>query len=252
MTATLTGKTALITGGGSGIGRATAQAFAREGAIVVVAGRNAESLDETVRLIKEEHGQAHAVVADVTRADDVRAMVDTASQHGGLHIAVNNAGVLGQPAPVADLDEDTWSTVLATNATGVWLSMKYQIAHMINNGGGAIVNVASNIGAHMTLPSLAAYAASKAAVSSLTRTAAKEYIGHGIRINAISPGPIDTSMSLLPGETEAERAARFRDALPAGRVGSLDEAAGTILWLTSPASGFVVGHDLVIDGGAAA
>lgn len=252
MTTTLSGKTALITGGGSGIGRATAQAFAREGAIVVVAGRNAESLEETVRLIKEEHGQAYAVVADVTRADDVRAMVDAASQHGGLHIAVNNAGVVGRPAPVADLDEDTWSTVFATNTTGVWLSMKYQIAHMLNNGGGAIVNVASTVGAHITIPSMAAYAASKAAVSSLTRTAAKEYIGHGIRINAISPGPIDTSMSLLPGETDVERAARLSGALPAGRVGSLDEAAGTILWLTSPASGFVVGHDLVIDGGAAA
>ncbi len=138
------------------------------------------------------------------------------------------------------------------NLTGVFLAMKHQIAYMRDNGGGVIVNTASNLGAHMRVPFLGAYAASKAAVSALSRAAAKEYIGAGIRINAISPGPIDTPMSLRPGETEAGRAERVRHALPIGRVGTLAEAASAVLWLASPEAGFAVGHDLVIDGGASA
>ena len=130
--------------------------------------------------------------------------------------------------------------------------MKHELTHMRAHGGGTIVNTASNIGAHLRLPFLGAYAASKAAASALTRTAAREAIGQGIRINAISPGPIDTAMSLFPGESEADRSERLKDALPIGRVGSVDEAVSAVLWLASPASGFTVGHDLVIDGGATA
>lgn len=253
MNAPFTGKIVLVTGGGSGIGRATAQAFAREEATVVVAGRSPESLAQTVQLIEAEGGRASAVTADVTRADDVARLVQaTVTRHGGLDIAFNNAGILGIPAPLAELGEDVWSTVLTANVTGVWLSMKYEIAHMRANGGGAIINTASVIGAPITVPGLGAYAASKAGVVALTRTAAQEYIRDGIRINAVSPGPFDTSMSMRPGETEAERAARMRDELPIGRVGALDEVAATVLWLASTESGFVVGHELVIDGGAAA
>lgn len=243
----------LVTGGGAGIGRATALAFAREGASVVVAGRGRESLAHTVKLIEADDGDATAITADVTRADDVdRLVAETVSRYGGLDIAFNNAGILGAAAPAAELDDEAWSAVLTTNVTGVWLSMKHEIAYMRGHGGGVIVNVASVIGAHITVPGLAAYAASKAAVSSLTRTAAKEYIGDGVRINAVSPGPMDTSMSLRPGETDADRAARLRESLPIGRVGSLDEAVGTVLWLASPDAGYTVGHDLVVDGGAAA
>jgi NAD(P)-dependent dehydrogenase (short-subunit alcohol dehydrogenase family) len=134
----------------------------------------------------------------------------------------------------------------------VFLAMKHEITHMRANGGGVIINTASNLGAHMRLPFLGAYAATKAAVSALTRTAAREYIAAGIRINAISPGPIDTPMSLRPGETEADRDARLKDALPAGRAGTTSEAAAAVLWLASSEAGFTIGHDLVIDGGATA
>ncbi len=130
--------------------------------------------------------------------------------------------------------------------------MKHEIGQLRRTGGGVIVNVASTIGAHATLPGMVAYAATKAAVSALTRTAAREYIAENIPVNAVSPGPVDTPMSRLPGASHAGRAERLANALPIGRVGALEEVASTILWLASPAASFVVGHDLVLDGGATA
>ncbi|NIJ10155.1 NAD(P)-dependent dehydrogenase (short-subunit alcohol dehydrogenase family) [Saccharomonospora amisosensis] len=246
------GKVVLVTGGGSGIGRATAVAFAREGATVAVAGRSPEPLARTVELIGEAGGEGSAIPADVSRPEDVAGLVETAvDRHGGLHVAFNNAGVLAAGA-IADIDEADWDRLLAINLTGVWLSMKHEISYMRAHGGGTIVNTASNLGAHMRLASLGAYAASKAAVSALTRTAAREYIDDGIRINAISPGPIDTTMSLQQGETEADRADRMKTVLPARRVGTLDEAAAAVLWLASAESSYTIGHDLVLDGGATA
>ena len=252
MTQRFTGKTVLITGGGSGIGRATALAFAREGATVAVAGRRREPLDQTVRLIEDAGGQASVVTADVSSpADAERLVAATADRHGGLHIAFNNAGII-EAGPLADMDDAAWDRQIAVNLTGVFLAMKHEINCMRASGGGVIVNTASNLGAHMRLPFLGAYAATKAAVSALTRAAAREYIADGIRINAISPGPIDTPMSLRPGETEADRDKRLAGALPAGRAGTVAEAAAAVLWLASPEAGFTVGHDLVIDGGATA
>ncbi|MBB6345636.1 SDR family NAD(P)-dependent oxidoreductase [Nonomuraea muscovyensis] len=243
-------KSVLVTGGGSGIGRATALAFAREGARVVVAGRGREPLEQTVKLAEEAGGQATAITADVTRPADVERLVAGAvSAYGGLDVAVNNAGILTF-GPVAEMDEADWARTFEVNVTGVMLSMKYEIRHMRAAGGGVIVNVSSNLGPFKRIPGMGAYAASKAAVSALTRTAALECVGDGIRINAVSPGPHDTDMSRLPGETEEERAARL--GLPIGRVGTLREAAGAILWLASDDAGFAVGHDLVVDGGATA
>ncbi|EHY91176.1 SDR family NAD(P)-dependent oxidoreductase [Saccharomonospora azurea] len=244
------GKAALVTGGGSGIGRAIAIALAKEGAAVAVTGRDKDKLAATVGIIQDSGGTAIAVPADVTIASDAAAMVEaTVRELGGLHIAVNSAGVLPPGGQVADISEDSWHAAMA-NLNGTWLSMKYEISHMRDNGGGAIVNLSSAIGSQMTMPYTGAYAASKAGVSVLTRTAAKEYISAGIRVNAVSPGPVETPMSLLPGETEADRAARLAGALPIGRAATVEEVASAVLWLAADESGFTVGHDLVLDGAA--
>ncbi|MDR6318797.1 SDR family NAD(P)-dependent oxidoreductase [Actinoplanes couchii] len=247
-----TGRVALVTGGGSGIGRAVAQALAEEGASVVVAGRDTTALDTTVKLIEADGGTAAAIPADVTVPAQVEALVTaTVDRFGTLDVAVNNAGLLGRPGPLADVAEADWHAVIDTNLTGVYLCMKYEIARMRGRGG-AIVNIASNIGAHGRIPGLGVYGAAKAAVSALTRSTALEYIGENIRINAVSPGPADTTMSLRPGETPPDRAARLATALPIGRVGTLAEITDAVLWLAADESGFTVGHDLVVDGGATA
>lgn len=247
------GKIALITGGGSGIGRAIALAFAAAGATVVVAGRSAESLAATVALVAAAGGTGSAVVADVTVDADAAAMVQACvARHGGLHVAVNSAGIVVAPAPAADIAEVDWNAAIAVNLTGTWLAMKHEIAHMRVHGGGAIVNISSNIGAHGRRAGMAAYAASKAAVSALTQTAARDHIGDGIRINAVSPGATDTPRSLRPGESDADRAARLATFVPLGRVGSTAEVAAAVRWLASDASSFAVGHDLVLDGGVTA
>ncbi|WP_198659038.1 SDR family NAD(P)-dependent oxidoreductase [Nocardiopsis sp. FIRDI 009] len=253
MTARFTDRTVLVVGGGSGIGRATARAFAREGATVVVAGTTEATLSETVALITEDGGRADLVRADVTCEEEVERMVATVvERHGGLDVAHNNAGVFGQAAPVADLDPDTWRRVMDVNVTGVFLAMRREITHMRAHGGGVIVNTSSNIGAHQRLAGLAAYGASKAALSHLTRTAALDHIGDGVRINAVSPGPVDAPMSLLPGESAEQRQARIAPSVPAGRIGGLDEVSSAVLWLASDEAGFTVGHDLVLDGGITA
>ncbi|MFJ1787333.1 SDR family NAD(P)-dependent oxidoreductase [Streptomyces anulatus] len=254
MSARFTGKAVLVTGAGSGIGRAVALAFAAEGASVVAAGRTAASLDETVALIEQEGGSAVAVTADVARSEDVRALVRRTVEHfGSLDVAVNNAGVFRGGAPVADLPEEDWRTLLDINVTGVLLALQAEIARMREQPtGGAIVNIASNLGAHSRIPGVAGYLTTKAAVSALTRAAALDHIADGIRINAVSPGATATTMSLLPGETEAGRAARMKGASPLGRVSSTAEVAAAVLYLASPDAASVVGSDLVIDGGASA
>lgn len=247
------GRTALVTGGGSGLGRAVALAFAAEGADVVVSGRTAGTLAETVRLIESGGGRAAPVVSDTTRPADVEALVRRTAEHfGGLHIAVNNAGILRGVGPVGQVTQEDWQALLDTNLTGVWLAMKHEIAHMRAHGGGAIVNISSNLGAHMRIPNLGAYIATKAAVSALTRSAARDHIHEGVRINAVSPGAADTSMSLRPGETGAERDSRMKGANPLGRVVRTEEVAAAVLYLASDAAGAVVGTDLVIDSGASA
>ncbi|MFJ6700665.1 SDR family NAD(P)-dependent oxidoreductase [Streptomyces sp. NPDC091272] len=248
-----TGKTVLVTGAGSGLGRAIALAFAAEGASVVAAGRTAATLDETVGLIEAAGGAAAAVTADVTVSAQLQHLVEeSVTRFGGLDIAVNNAGILRGNGPVGEVSEEDWDAVLRTNVTGVWLAMKHEIAHMKENGGGAIVNIASNLGAHLRIPNAAAYITSKAAVSALTRAAALDHIHQGIRINAVSPGAAAAPMSLRAGETEADRTERVKTENPLGRVAEAEEVAAAVLYLASPAAGAVVGTDLVIDSGAAA
>ncbi|MFJ8861135.1 SDR family NAD(P)-dependent oxidoreductase [Streptomyces sp. NPDC102451] len=248
-----TGTTVLVTGAGSGLGRAIARAFAAEGASVVAAGRTAASLHETVGLIEAAGGTAAAVTADVTDSGQLRDLVrESVTRFGGLDIAVNNAGIFRGSGPVGEVGEEDWDAVMRTNLTGVWLAMKHEIAHMKENGGGVIVNVSSNLGAHLRVPGAAAYLTSKAGVSVLTRAAALDHIHQGIRINAVSPGASAAPMSLRPGETEAERTERMKSENPLGRVAEAEEVAAAVLYLASPAAGAVVGTDLVIDSGASA
>ncbi len=249
-----TDRTALVTGAGSGIGRAVALALAAEGAHVVVAGRGRGPLEETAARIEAAGGKALAVTADVSRAADVQTVVDAAvDRFGSLDVAVNNAGVFHGGAPLADLAEEDWHEQLGINVTGVFLALAAEVRRMRTQpDGGTIVNIASTLGLHKRSFGTTAYAATKAAVSVLTRGAALDHIADGVRINAVSPGATATSMSLRPGETEEGRAERMRSETPLGRVSAVAEVAAAVLYLASDDAASVVGTDLVVDGGQTA
>lgn len=243
------GKVALVTGGGTGIGRATALAFARGGARVVVAGRRVEEGEGAVRAIREAGGEATFVAADVTDEAAVRGLVEaTVAAYGRLDIAFNNAGNIGQPGPLVDLSAAGFAHTIAGNLTSVWLSMKYEIPAMLARGGGSIVNNASNLG-HIGMANMAAYAAAKHGVVGLTRAAALEYAARGVRINAVSPGSIETPM----GEQAFGSIENYRRAMapnhPVGRIGLPEEVASAVLYLSSGGAGFITGQALLVDGG---
>src|SRR5712691_1793151 len=246
----LDGKVALVTGGASGIGRATALTFAREGAKLVIADMNEEGGQQTVHMITEQGGEAIFVTTDVSKAIEVQALISqTVATYGRLDCAHNNAGIAsgGQRAFTADYPEERWHQVIAVNLTGVWLCMKYELAQMLTQGGGAIVNTASVAGL-VGLPYASAYVASKHGVVGLTKTAALEYAKQGIRVNCVCPGYIQTPMT-APGMEDPERMALMLASEPVGRMGHPEEVAEAVVWLCSDAASFVTGHTMTVDGG---
>ncbi|MDZ8187906.1 MAG: SDR family oxidoreductase [Nostoc sp. ChiSLP02] len=239
-------KVAIVTGGSSGIGRATAVAFAQAGAKVVVAARRVQEGEETVRLAKDAGSEAIFVQTDVTKAVDVQALVNkTLDTFGRLDCACNNAG-FGKSVPLTERSEEEWDAETDVNLKAVWLCMKYQIPAMLKTGSGAIVNMASIGGAVIGTSSFSAYQAAKAGVIGLTRSAAMEYAQQGIRINAISPGLIATEILSNVPENMLQQ---MTDTIPLKRIGRAEEIANAVVWLCSDAASYITGHNLVIDGG---
>jgi NAD(P)-dependent dehydrogenase (short-subunit alcohol dehydrogenase family) len=245
-------KVALVTGGASGIGRATAIAFAQEGAKVLVSDIAETGGQETVRMIRNASGEATFVQADVTQWKEVAALIGaTIDTYQQLDFALNSAGVQGVRTRTADYPKDEWQHVIDVNLNSVWCCMKFELDQMMKQGYGVIINLASVAGL-VGFPSHSAYSASKHAVVGLTKSAALEYIRKGIRINAVCPGFTDTPMIQNAKKEEPEYVQRLIERVPARRMGTPEEIAAAILYLCSDQAGFVTGHTLVLDGGITA
>ncbi|MBD2034546.1 SDR family oxidoreductase [Leptolyngbya sp. FACHB-321] len=245
----LTGKVALVTGGTSGIGRATAIAFAQQGAKVVVAGRRVEEGEKTVELLEASGGEGFFIQTDVTSEVDVKAMIEkTTLQFGQINYAFNNAGIFGETPSLIDQTQEEYEHVMNANVKSVWLSMKYEIAQMLKQGSGAIVNNSSVLGVigNSYVP---LYIASKHAVLGLTRGAALQYAKTGIRINAVAPGAIDTDMFEQATGGQVDAKTQMAGLHPIGRVGKAAEIAQAVIWLCSEGASFVTGQALMVDGG---
>ena len=252
-----TGKVALVTGGGNGIGRAACVAFAKAGARVVAVDRDGAAAEATAGIVRQNGGEAIAITADVTRSAEVRAYVKTTiDKFGRIDCFFNNAGIEGKVAPVAEYDEAVFDAVIGVNVKGVFLGMQHVLPEMIRQGGGAIVNTASVAGLVGT-PNMSAYVASKHAVLGLTKTAAGEVARQGIRINAVCPGPVDTRMihaleeQLSPGNPAA-MSERYQTSLPTGRYTTVEEIASMVLFLCSDLASNTTGGQFVVDGGRTA
>jgi NAD(P)-dependent dehydrogenase (short-subunit alcohol dehydrogenase family) len=245
-------KVAVVTGAASGIGRATALAFAREGANVVVSDVAAQGGEETVRLIKEAGGEATFVKCDVSQVEEVKALVTKAvDTYGRLDYDINIAGIEGTLATTADYPEDVWSKVIGINLTGPYLCMKYAIAQMLTQGAGVIVNMASILGV-VGFATAGAYTAAKHGLVGLTKVAALEYATQGIRVNAVCPGFIETPMVMergLAAGSHPEVYQQLADIHPMKRLGTPQEIAAGVVWLCSEAASFVTGQTLIVDGG---
>ena len=243
------GKVALVTGAGAGFGRATALTFSVKGAKVVVADFAVEAGEETVKMIQQGGGEAIFIKVDVSHATEVEALINkTIDTYGQLDCAANNAGISGPIVASIDLEEEDWNRVVNIDLKGVWLCMKYEIPQMIKQGGGSIVNTASMAGI-VGFPAQAPYVASKHGVVGLTKSAALEYGTQNIRVNAVCPGVIHTSMVESVIEVIPDIIDTLNQQAPVGRIGQPQEVAECILWLCSGAASFVTGHALAVDGG---
>lgn len=241
------GKVALVTGGSSGIGKATSLLFAQHGAKVVIGDNNPAGV-ETVEMIKREQGDAIFVKTDVRDEGDVRNLIATAlKSYGGLHCAFNNAGVLPPTGTLVEMEESVFDGTLAVDLKGVFLCMKHEIAHMLQSDGGTIVNNASIAGL-VAEPGISAYVAAKHGVVGLSKAAAVEYANKGIRINALAPGLVNTAMTKAWFD-DPDMSAHFIANTPIGRVSQPAEIAGMVLFLCSDFASFAVGQTFVIDGG---
>jgi NAD(P)-dependent dehydrogenase (short-subunit alcohol dehydrogenase family) len=244
-----TGKVAFVTGAGTGIGRATAIAFAREGVSVAAVGRSETSLQETVRSIEAAEGRALAIRCDVAEEDEVKAAIaKTVGAFGRLDFAFNNAGVEQPPSALADVSPQEWDRIIAVNLNGVFFCMKHQIPHMLKQGGGSIVNTSSGAGVK-GFRGQSAYCAAKFGVVGLSKAAALDYAAQGVRVNVVSPGMVATPMmDRFTGGTEEGRQGAIAQE-PVGRAGRPEEIAGTVVWLCSDLAAFTTGANIVVDGG---
>jgi NAD(P)-dependent dehydrogenase (short-subunit alcohol dehydrogenase family) len=249
-----TGKVALVTGGGNGIGRATSTAFARHGAKVVVVDRDGAGAEATAGIIRQNGGDAIAVTADVTQSKDVKGYVRSAiEKYGRIDCFFNNAGIEGKLAATAEYDEAVFDAVIGVNLKGVFLGLRHVLPEMIRQGSGAVVNTASVAGLVAT-PGMPAYVASKHAVIGLTKTAAGEVARQGIRVNAVCPGPVDTRMihalaeQISPGNAAAV-SERYQAVIPSGRYTTAEEIANMVLFLCSDLASNTTGGQFVVDGG---
>ena len=251
MSGRFAGRGILVTGAGSGIGRAAAQLFANEGGRVVVVDQDENEAQATVTSIRQAGGEALAIGADVSREADCRGMVERAlAAYGRLHVAFNNAGIGASGFAVADEEEVTWSRLIDVNLKGIFLAMKYEIPAMVSAGGGAIVNTASVAGL-VGERGIGAYSASKHGVVGLTRTAALDYIGQGVRINAVCPGA--TRTQILANWFQDPKVESFiLSRHPIGRIAEPEEIARAVLFLASDDASFIVGQALAVDGGLTA
>jgi NAD(P)-dependent dehydrogenase (short-subunit alcohol dehydrogenase family) len=242
-------KVAIVTGGSSGIGRATAVALAKERVKVTVAARRAKEGEETVRLVKEAGSNGIFVKTDIANEDDVRSLVEkSVNTYGKLDYAFNNAGIEEFMTPLVDQTSEVFDQIMNINVKGVWLSMKYEIPEMIRTGGGAIVNMSSIAGV-MGIPQSPIYVASKHAVLGLTKSAALEYAKSGIRINAVAPGGVETDMAKRIVGDDHKLLETVTSMHPIGRIADPEEIANAVVWLLSEKASFVLGHTLLVDGG---